>query len=115
MGYIEEQITLVNKIVKGEIKKSQVERELERMESKYGKECFNSYPVKRKLKPWTKEYLDELEMLSCSGASSKEFYLYMSEVSDEIYTRNINKKIIITVIVAILLITVLSVVCGINS
>lgn len=95
MEYIDEQIQLVSKIANGEISKATVEKELDRMEQKYGRDCFNSYPVKRKPKPWTKEYLDELEILSSSGASSKEFYLYMAEVSDEIYKNRINKKTVL--------------------
>ena len=84
MGYASDQVDLVSRIVKGELKRQEVEKELDDMESKYGKECFNSYPVKRKPKPWSMEYLLELERLSSSGASSREFYLYISEVSDEI-------------------------------
>lgn len=101
MEYIGEQIELVSKIVKGEINKAGVEKELSRMEQQYGSECFNSYPVKRKPKPWTKEHLNELEVLSSSGASSKEFYLYMAEVSEEVYKFKLNKKIIIAIIVVI--------------
>jgi hypothetical protein len=84
MGYAEEQIDLVRRIVKGEVTKAEVQKELDKMEAKYGSECFNSYPVKKKAKPWDKKYLEELEMLSSSGASSKEFYLHMAEVSQEV-------------------------------
>ena len=103
MGHIDEQIILVSKIVNGEIKRFEVEAELLRMEKKYGSDCFNSYPVKRKQKPWSKEYLNELEVLSSSGASSKDFYLYMSEVSDEIYKNKIKKKVIIAVAAVIII------------
>ena len=101
MGYASDQVDLVSKIVKGELKQQKVVEELDEMEAKYGKECFNSYPVKRKPKPWSMEYLKELERLSSSGASSREFYLYISEVSDDIYRKRKNKIIIIALIVII--------------
>jgi hypothetical protein len=110
MGYLEEQIDLTSKIVRGKIKRPQVERTLAQMEEKYGERCFNSYPVDRKEKPWSKDYLSELELISGSGASSKEFYLYMSEVSDYVYahkSRKIKVGIAVCVIVVIVLLILL--------
>jgi hypothetical protein len=91
-NYLEEHIKLTSKIVRGEIKRPQVEKILEQMEEKYGEYCFDTFPVDRKEKPWSKAYLKELELLSGSGASSKEFYLYMSEVSDYVYSHKFFKK-----------------------
>ena len=39
-GRVKEQWTLINKISKGEISKKEVEREMERLEDKYGKDAF---------------------------------------------------------------------------
>lgn len=85
----EEQFKLVGKISKGEIRKPEVEKELDRISKEYGDDCFNSYAVHKKPQPWDEGYLDELKILSTSGAASKDFYLHMAEVSDYL---NDNKK-----------------------
>lgn len=92
MSGVEEQNRLVTRILRGEIDKAGVKKELERISAEYGEDCFNSYVVKKKAKPWTYKELKELEILSTSGAASKEFYLYMSEVSDEVYAKKAAKK-----------------------
>lgn len=88
----EEQNNLVMKILKGEVHKTDVERELDRIEKQYGKECFNGYVVKKRPMPWGNDYLSELEILSASGAASKEFFIHMAEVSDYLHERGKNKK-----------------------
>ena len=102
MTGIDEQIKLAERIVRGELKKSEVEKELQRISEEFGDDCFNSYKVIRKPKPWNKKDLDELEVLSASGASSKDFYLYMAEMSEAVYSetkKNNTKKIILLVII----------------
>ena len=96
MNGIDEQIKLVSKILSGEISKMEVAKELKRISETYGEECFNSYEVKRKPKPWTEQNLKELEILNASGAGSKEFYLYMAEVSEEVYAQKAKKKKLLT-------------------
>ncbi|MBE5879080.1 MAG: hypothetical protein E7288_03775 [Lachnospiraceae bacterium] len=104
----EERLLLVSKILKGEIGKKDVENELERISKQYGDECFNSYEVKKQPKPWTNNSLKELEVLSASGAASKEFYLYMAEVSEEVYSQKYKKKKLFRgVLFGVLAITVL--------
>lgn len=97
-----ERIKLVSKILNGEIRKADVAKELERISNQYGDGCFNSYEVKRQSKPWGRKNLKELEILSASGAASKEFYLHMAEVADKVYARESNikkaKKIILATI-----------------
>lgn len=94
MSGLDEQINLVSKIMKGEIDRSGVEQELNRISAEYGDDSFNSYTVKRMPKPWTDKELKDLEVLSATGAASKEFYLYMAEVSEAVYAKKILKKII---------------------
>lgn len=108
MGAVEEQIRLVSKIVNGEIHRPEVERELDRIAKQYGEDCFNSYVVTRKPKPWSKEYLEELRALSVRGAGSREFYLYMAEVSDEVH-KGVPKWLVIAagIVIAIALVAVL--------
>ena len=95
-NHIDEQINMVNDIINGKINRKQVERKIDQMIHKYGKDSFDSYPVKRKDKSeWNEEHLHELENLSNSGASSIEFYLYMAEVSDYVHSPmyKIKKKV----------------------
>lgn len=86
---------LVRRITSGECTQAQAEEELGRIEKKYSSSVFTHYPPERKEKPWDKAYLDELAGLFYCGASSKEFILYMAEVSEEVYhpERKDNKKI----------------------
>lgn len=98
----EEGLELVFKILRGEIGKAEVAKEIERISEQYGDDCFNSYEVKRQPKPWTRKSLEELEILNAAGAASKEFLLYMAEVADKVYARESNikkaKKIILATI-----------------
>lgn len=84
MNGINQRVKLGTKILRGEINKAEAVKEIERISEQYGEDCFNSYEVKRQSKPWTEKELKELEILSASGAGSKEFYLYMAEVSEEV-------------------------------
>lgn len=113
MSGIDKQIELVQKIVKGKIKYNQVKTELENISKKYGDNCFNSYVVKKKNKPWDRKYLQELENLSASGAASKEFYLHMAEVSDHVYGKIKKIRIAICAIGALLTLTAIIVAASI--
>lgn len=88
MGLIEEHIKLTDGIISGKMDRECVEKEMKRIESEYGTGSFNSYKVQKKSAPWTKKDLDNLEIQSASGACSKEFYLYMAEVSEYVYGKN---------------------------
>lgn len=92
MSGIEEQIVLTSQILKGKIGCDDVEKELDRISRQYGEECFNSYTVKRKPKPWKEEDLKELQILSASGAASKDFYRYMAEVSEAVFSKKARRK-----------------------
>lgn len=85
MGLVEEHIGLTNGIMSGELTRNSVENEIKRIESKYGAEAFNHFKVEKRSAPWTQKDLDDLEIQSASGAGSKEFYLYMAEVSDYVH------------------------------
>lgn len=85
MGIIEEHIKLTKGIASGSINQSLVLKEIDRIEREYGEDAFGAYRVQRKSAPWTKADLDELEIQSASGACSKDFYIYMAEVSDYVH------------------------------
>lgn len=84
---------MVCRILKGEMSVSEVERELECISREYGEdETFNCYTVRKQPKPWNENTLEKLEILSASGAGSKEFYLHMAEVAEEVYAQKAKKK-----------------------
>lgn len=90
MGVVEEHVKLTNKIMAGELTYNQVKNEIDRIESQYGEDSFGSYKVKKTSAPWSMKDLEDLEVQSVSGACSKEFYLYMAEVSEFVYKKNKN-------------------------
>ncbi len=84
---------MVFRILKGEMSVPEVEKELERISREYGEEeSFNCYKVRREPKPWSEETLEKLKVLCASGAGSKEFYLHMAEVAEEVYAQKAKKK-----------------------
>lgn len=86
-------IKLGEKILKGKISGQKVRIELDRIVTEYGEDIFNKYcKVKKQSKPWTEETLKELEIFSMAGVASRDFYLYMAEVADEVYSRKKKKK-----------------------
>lgn len=95
MEWSDEQVRLITQIMKGDIKQNEVREKLDDISKRYGEKAFNCYEVKRKpQETWSKEYLKDLEILSASGANSKEFYLYVAEVSDYLKQKeNIPKQI----------------------
>ena len=89
IGLIEAHRRLTNNIIDGKYDRNKVQEEIDRIEQKYGKSSFISYHPIRKEPPYTEEDLRKLEIESAAGACSKDFYLYMAEVSE--YVHN-NKK-----------------------
>lgn len=83
---------LTSKILTGEMRYADVEEALNRIAMQYGEDCFNSFPVERKEKPWSEKDLEELGNLSACGAGSREFYLYMAEVSDYVYSKKADRR-----------------------
>lgn len=83
---------LTSKILTGEMRYADVEEALNRISMQYGEDCFNSFPVERKEKPWSDKDLEDLGTLSACGAGSREFYLYMAEVSDYVYSQKAAKR-----------------------
>lgn len=96
---------MVFRILKGEMSVSEVEKELERISKEYGEEgAFNCYPVRREPKPWSEETLEKLKVLSASGAGSKEFYLHMAEVAEEVYAqKKKTRKIVVGVLTVVII------------
>ena len=105
-----ELIELARKIVQGRIHKPEVEKELDRIAALYGEDCFESYDAMAR-KPqaaWDEAYLKELDLLGVSGASSRNYYLHLAEVSDEVYSKKRQKKAaaVVKAVVAVLLVAV---------
>lgn len=94
MSLIEEHINLTNEIMAGNLTKKQVVDEINKIESKYGESAFGSYQVTKKSAPWSKSDLEDLKVQSASGACSKEFYLYMAEVSEYVHRESAKKGLI---------------------
>ena len=73
------------RIANGTYTRKDVKNKLDALERAYPEETYMVYPVARKEKPWDLAYLKELEMLFYSGAASREFLEYMTEVSEDVY------------------------------
>lgn len=101
-AFTDAQNDLVRKIVAGKCPRRQVSEELRKMKQDFPNEEFSSLEPQRKQKPWSMDYLMELENLFYHGADSKEFIEYMAEVSDEVHRASRMKKaILIVLLVAI--------------
>ena len=71
----------------------QVKLIIKYVENKYGSDFFEDYDVKKEpQEKWTEEYLKELEIKSMAGLSSKQFILYLSEVSDFVHEHSKKKR-----------------------
>ena len=98
--FTDERSSLVRDIVNGKCSKKKTIAEISRLEQTYPEESFGYYQPTPKERPWTMEYLKELQELFYCGAGSKEFILYMAEVSDEVYkAKKLRKVILITLLI----------------
>ena len=84
---IKDQIDMSLDIYYGRTTLQEVKEKIKEMKQKYGNECFNSYKLEKEKfpKPWTKQTLNDLNVISASGASSVDFYLFFATVADEVY------------------------------
>lgn len=101
---------LVEGIADGKFTQKQVKQKLDQIEKKYSPDVFVWYPPERKEKPWDMPYLKKLEDLFYCGASSKEFILYMAEVSDEVYRARRVRKAALIGLIAIAALAVIGIV-----
>ena len=97
----------IKEIIDGKLSFNDVQKRIQEYETKYGNDFFDDYDIPKKNKPWDREYLKELELKSLSGLRSKQFILYLAEVSEYVYSnekaykrKRITKIIIPTAIVA---------------
>lgn len=102
--WIDEIRELIYKISKGKISKKEVEKEMDRLERKYGKDILFDYTPPKKAKPWSEKYLKELDNFSLTGVCSREFISHFAEVSENIYMKKRLKKIFIILGIVILII-----------
>ena len=84
---LEKHVELTNDIVYGRTTVKEVRNRIKEIIDEYGPNSFDSFSVNKDKfpKPWTKDTLRELELLSASGACSIEFYLFFAQVADEVY------------------------------
>ena len=84
---IDEAVKMSMDIYHGRTTLSEVKEKIKEMKQKYGNSCFNSYQLEKEKypRPWTKQTINDLNILSISGASSEEFYLFFATVADEVY------------------------------
>ena len=92
MDSIQARIDFVHKVMDGKYSRAEAEAELNRMEQLYGEDAFSIGKVVRKPKPWTMEDLEELERDFMASASSREFFRYMAEMSEEVYRKKRERK-----------------------
>lgn len=82
MAAVDDRIEIIDKILANEIKKSEVEAALAKLENEFGEEAYIDDAFSPKDKPWNKEYYSELEKISLTGVSSKKYILHLVEVRD---------------------------------
>ena len=92
MDDIQARINFVHKVMDGQYSRAEAEAELDRMEQEYGKDAFTIGTVTRKPKPWTMEDLKDLERDFMASASSRKFFEYMAEMSEEVYRKKRQRK-----------------------
>lgn len=106
--FTDELFDLVQKIINGKCNKVQANTEIARVERAYPNEKFPYFkPERTEKSTWNMSYLKELENLYYSGANSKEFILYMAEVSEEIYRAKRIRKVILCSLLAVAMVILL--------
>lgn len=85
-------VQLMREIINGKMNLQQTKDKMLQLETKYGQDFFLDYDYdEAKPKPWDEEYLQELEIKSTAGMSSKQFILHLAEVSEYVHSKKSNK------------------------
>lgn len=94
-------------IIDGKYTLNEAKQKIRSYEEKYGTDFFADYDIEKKDKPWDMEYLKELKLKGMTGMSSKQFFLYLAEVSEYVHAnagtshnKGDKKKFIIAGIIA---------------
>ena len=84
---LEKHVQLTNDIAYGRTTVKEVRNRIKEIIDKYGPSSFDDFILNKDEfpKPWTKDTLHELKILSASSACSIEFYLFFAQVADEVY------------------------------
>jgi len=84
---LKETIRLSHDIKDGKTTLSEVKERIKKIKQEYGKDAFNSYRLDKNdyPEPWTMQTINDLNILSASGASSVEYFLFFATVADEVY------------------------------
>lgn len=67
-------------------------KKIQDYESQYGLDFFVDYYVEEKDTSWGRAYLNELEIKSMTGMTSKQFILHLAEVSEYVHTHEKSEK-----------------------
>lgn len=87
-------------ILDGRYNREKTLHEIELMEQEFGNDAFAPYQVDKKAKPWNQDYLEDLTSEFQMGASSKEFFLHLQEVKEEVDRKKRNFKLAVAGCVA---------------
>ncbi len=110
---------MIRDIINGKMNQAQAQNKIQELETQYGTEFFPNYAVEIKDKPWNQEYLNDLELKSMAGMSSKMFILHLAEVSEYVHAqnkkRNTSKKVFGIVAIAAAVLVIAGVIIGISK
>lgn len=115
MTVAEEREELINRVLDGTVTKKQVQKEVDDLERKYGKEAFLASDFEKKEKPWDSDYYDKLGNRCLSGDDSKKLILHMVEVREYLQKQKRNKKIRIGIGVILMIIVLISIIVLIKN
>lgn len=94
VDFYDEMNQLMNDILDNRIKSQETEIRIKRLKETYGDDVFPGFAFRPESKPWDKDYLAKLKMMSITGACSEQFIMHMSEVSDFVYEKKKKKKLL---------------------
>lgn len=106
-------------IIDGKYTLNEAKQKIRAYEEQYGTDFFADYEIEKKDKPWDMEYLKELKLKGMTGMASKQFFLYLAEVSEYVHanadtshSKGDKKKFIIAgIISAIIIALVIVILC----
>lgn len=103
----------VNYAANGRYTHEQAEAELNKMERDFGKTVFYPERITKKPRPWTRSDLNDLKVKAAAGASSREFFLYLAEMGEEVTRKERKKKQLTLIGTIVAVIAIIAVVAGV--
>ena len=93
-------LNFIHKAMNGEYTADQAKAELDEMEREFGDQAFLPGKGAKKPRPWTRADLEDLRLEAASGAGSRDFFIYLAEMGEEVSRMERRKRT--TKIVAII-------------